>query len=52
MRRYAPLFNSYTETWMVIFQDAYEAEWYVEIPNAGGESSAVATAHALNTVSS
>lgn len=52
MRRYAALYNSVTQTWSVIFNDQYEVEWYVDIPDAGGQDQAVKVANALNAASS
>jgi hypothetical protein len=57
VRTYAPFFNGiksdnvyFTDvgTWMVIFQDPNEKEWYIEVPDAGSRGSAVRLADALN----
>lgn len=48
MRKYAPLYNSSSNTWSVIFQDDFEIEWYVQSPDAGSEETTKLLAEALN----
>lgn len=38
MRKYAALYLN--ATWMVIYQDENEIEWYIHIPNAGSMDNA------------
>lgn len=57
MRKYAAFYNGrktrnlyhdYDGTWMIIFQDEGEEEWYIEVPDAGDKESAIRLVDALN----
>lgn len=48
VRKFATLYSKKYDTWMIIFQDDYEAEWYVQIDDVGDQAVAKSVADALN----
>lgn len=47
MREFAPFYYAPENTWLVIFKDRNETEWYVEVPDAGSQTAANTIARAM-----